>query len=123
MAYQLHILPAEAFRNDAAWRLAVEETDDVRVSGKPAAVTHASDVEIKIAGSDLGAEIFYSADARWIRALFWTGSKASINARFEPGDQNDPAWRVVSALASRLQGMIVGDDGEIYDIATGEIVA
>jgi hypothetical protein len=122
MAYQLHIVPAAELRNDAAWKRAVDETDGVRLADIPDTVMQGSGVEIRIAGSDLDAEIFYSVDAKWIRSLFWSGSKASINARFEPGDKSSPAWKIVSALASRLRGTVVGDDGEIYDPATGEIV-
>src|SRR5438552_1468230 len=39
-----------------------------------------------------------------------------------PRDASHPVWAAAVALASHLDAVIRGDEGEIYDLQTGEIV-
>jgi len=68
------------------------------------------------------AEVYFPKDGKWVPVFRWTGESASFAARFEPGDVSHPVWKTAVALASRLAAVIRGDEGEIYDLETGEIV-
>ncbi len=75
--------------------------------------------------SDSGdVEVFFPEDDEWIPVFYWyeRNSTASCNARFQPGDTSHPVWNAAVALASALGAVIQGDEGEVYDLQTGEIV-
>lgn len=118
MAYQIHIVPGEKFHGEEAWRLAVEATDGVRLanSDENVATNPKTGEEIRIGGSCSDAEIYFPDEDEWHRALHWRGGRASINARFEIGDEDDPAWMAVKHLAERLGATVMGDEGEIYEL-------
>ena len=124
MAYQIHIIPGENFKHETAWLDAVGQTDGVRLVSTEAkvSVNPATGEKIQIQGYPTDAEIFFSDEGAWFPALFWRGSRATINASFEPGDEDDPAWIVVSRLTQRLSGQLQGDEGEIYDPVTGGVI-
>ena len=56
--------------------------------------------------------------ARGVPMVRWWGE---LQRQFRAGDSSHPVWSKAVELASRLGAVIRGDDGEIYDLATGEI--
>lgn len=124
MAYQIHIIPREDLQTADTWKFVVDECEGVRLaSGEGSVVVNPkTGEEIRIGGSSTDAEIHFPDEDAWYPALFWRRGRASINARFEMGDETDPAWRVVSWLAQRLDGEIQGDEGEVFDRVTGQMV-
>jgi len=47
---------------------------------------------------------------------------AVFAGRLDPVDTSHPVWAAAVALAASLGAVIRGDEGEIYDLQTGEIV-
>jgi hypothetical protein len=40
-----------------------------------------------------------------------------------PDNTSDPSWQAAIALASRLDAIIRGDEGEVYDLTTGKVIS
>ena len=124
MAYQIQIVPSDELQSERAWIDAVGQSEGVRIAGGDAqvATNPMTGEEIRIQGRTTDAEIFFPDEDAWYPAIFWCDSKASINARFELGDEDDPAWIAVSKLTQKLNGQLCGEEGEIYDALTGKMI-
>ena len=131
MAYELHIerLPL----NDEGeptpiplddWKAALSATEGVRLCPPGAnTITNPKTGEvISIPRQDGDAEVYFSDERAWLPAFRWFEGAAHVNARFEPGDSSHPVWVAAVALATRLGAVVRGDDGEIYDLQTGEVI-
>jgi hypothetical protein len=108
------------------WRAAIAATEGVRLVTAAAHTwtNPASGQVLSVPAQDGDAEVFFPADGQWRSVFRWSsdGGAASSSARFDPGDLAHPVWIAAVALASRVGGAIRGDDGERYDLQTGEIV-
>lgn len=129
MAYDLHIERKGSGQDPEPipldeWCSAVAATDGVRLFAADAhTFTNPSTGEVISLGARKGdAEVFFPEDQQWYAVFRWRGDSAVFAARFDPGDASHPTWVASVALASRLGAVIRGDEGEIYDLQTGEIV-
>jgi len=131
MAYELHIerLPV----NDEGeptpipledWKAAIAATQGVRLFTADAhTITNPATGEvISIAKRDGDAEVYFPEVGKWISAFRWFEGSAKFNARFMSGKLHDPVWMAAAALASHLDAVIRGDEGERYDLKTAEVI-
>ena len=129
MSYELHIEQlgqnkhGEAFPIPLdAWKAAVSATPGVRLCApgiRKMTYPHGASINFSIQNGDL--EVYFPEKEAWEPVFHWRKGSASVNASFDPGDSSDPVWTAMVALASRLGATIRGDDGECYDLQTGEI--
>jgi len=131
MPYCLHICrPTEDLNEDPTpialeeWRAAVAVTEGVRLFSDKAhmATVPTTGQVIKVSANEGDAEVFFSSDDRWYPVFHWHEGSAAFNARFEPGDASHPAWAAAVSLADRLGAEIRGDEGEAYDLQTGQVI-
>jgi hypothetical protein len=104
------------------WRAAVAATPGVRLH---AAEFHTltnptTNQVLRFKVNDGDTEVFFPVEGQWHPAIRWSKGMASFNARLEPGDASHPVWAAAVSLAARLNAVIQGDDGEIYDLQTGK---
>ena len=125
MAYELHIerLPLSDDGGPKPipledWKAAVSATEGVRLCPTEAhSITNSKTGEvISIPTRDGDCEVYFADKNAWQRAIRWSGGAAHVNARFEPGDTSNPVWVSMTALAKRLNAVIRGDEGELYDV-------
>jgi hypothetical protein len=131
MAYELHIerLPLNDQGKATAiplgdWKAAVLATEGVRLCPPGAnTITNPKTGEIiSIPRRDGDAEVYFPAERTWQPVFRWFIGAAHVNDRFEPGDSSHPVWAAAVGLASQLGAVIRGDDGERYDLQTGEVI-
>jgi hypothetical protein len=129
MAYYLHIeragddpdseprpIPLEE------WCAAVVATKRVRLFAAQAhTATNPKTGEIISVRANVGdLEVYFADDNCWHAAIYWHEGSAAIPARrFQPGDTSNPVWVAAVDLASYLGAVIRGDEGEVYDLQTG----
>jgi len=77
---------------------------------------------ISIGAQEGDSEVFFRDAREWRVAFRWSGKSAAFAARFNPGDASHPVWAAAVALASQLRATIHGDQGEVYDLQTGEVI-
>lgn len=131
MAYELHIerLPL----NDEGeptpipledWKAALSAMEGVRLGPAGAnTITNPKTGEvISIPRRDGDAEVYFSDERAWRPIFRWFEGAAHFNAKFEPGDASHPVWSAAVALATHLGAEIRGDDGESYNLRTGEVI-
>ena len=128
MGYDLHI---ERQASDSIpiqleeWCAAVAATEDVRLFAANAhTITNPATREVISVPARKGdAEVFFPQDGKWYAVFHWRKDSAIFGARnVEPGDRSNPAWSAATALARRLNAVIRGDGGEVYDLDTGEVI-
>jgi len=131
MAYDLHIeRTGDNPDSDptpiplADWSAAVAATEGVRLFAAQAhTITNPKTGElISIPTREGDAEVFFPDSGQWHSVFRWRGDSAVFARRFDPGDASHPVLAAAVALASRLGAVIRGDEGEIYDLHTGEIL-
>ena len=131
MAYELHI--ERCLLSDGGeptsipldeWKSALSTTEGVRLCppGANSLTKPKTGEVISIPKRDGDAEVYFSDERVWRPVFRWFKGAAHVNARFEPGDSSHPVWRATVALASRLGAVIRGDDGEVCDLETGEVI-
>jgi len=105
------------------WKTAVCATANVRLCGPdPHSVTNSNTGDaISFLKRDGGVDVYFPDENTWRPVFRWFDGAAHVNARFEPGDRSCPVWTAMVALASRLGAAVRGDDGETYDLQTGEV--
>ena len=106
------------------WRAAVAVTEGVRLFGGKAhvATVPTTGQVIKISANEGDAEVFFQSDGRWYPVFRWFEGSASFAARLDPADASNPVWAVAASLATRLGAVIRGDEGELYDLRTGQVM-
>ena len=130
MAYELHIERLGKDKHDEAipipledWKAAVAATPGVRLCTPGVRkLTTPDGASINIPVQDGDLEVSFPGEQTWQAVFRWHNGAASFNARFDPGDRSHPVWAAAVALASHLRAAIRGDDGERYDLQTGEII-
>jgi hypothetical protein len=132
MAYELHITKPELDEHGLSlpipledWKSAVSAIEGVRLCppGEHTATNPKTGAVISMPRRDGDAEVYFPAEQAWHAVFRWFEGSANFAARFQPGDLSHPVWAAAVALASRLGVVIRGDEGEIYDLQTGEPVA
>ena len=69
-------------------------------------------------------EVYFADSDRWHAAIYWHEGSAALPARrLQPGDTSNPVWVAAVKLALYLGAVIRGDEGEVYDLKTGEAIA
>ena len=123
MAYDLHIERAgEQPLTLNEWLAAVGATEGLRLFAAAArTVTNPQTGEvISIRASEGDAEVLFPDGER--RSVFrWRGQSAVFAVRFDPTETSHPVWRAAVSLATHLEAVIRGDEGEVYDFQTGEV--
>ena len=130
MAYELHIERLGKDKHGEAtpipleeWKAAVSATPGVRLCAPGVrTLTLPNGASLNMPIRDGDAEVSFPDEQAWEAVFRWQAGAASFNARFDPGDSSHPVWTAAVALASRLGAAIRGDDGESYDLQTGEVI-
>jgi hypothetical protein len=129
--YCLHICrPTEDPNEDPTpipleeWRAAVAVTEGVRFFSDK---THVATVPttgqvIKVSANEGDAEVFFPSDGQWYPVFHWHEGSTAFNARQDPGGASNPVWAAAVSLAARLGAVICGDEGEFYDLRTGQVI-
>jgi len=131
MAYEIHIErfplnedgePTPIPLDD--WKAALSATEGVRLCppGDNTITNPKTGEVISIPRRDGDAEVYFSDERAWRPVFRWFEGAAHVNAIFETGDSSHPVWVAAVALASRLGAVIRGDEGEVYDLQTGEVI-
>jgi hypothetical protein len=66
------------------------------------------------------AEVLFP-DGEWHPVFKWFEGSGSFSAGFEPGDASHPVWAAAVSLATRLGAVIRGEEGETYQLQTGQM--
>ena len=131
MAYELHIERFPVSEEGAPtpipldeWKAALSAIEGVRLcpTGADTITNPKTGEVISIPRREGDAEVYFSDERAWRPVFRWFDGAAHVNARFEPGDSSHPVWAAAVAVASRLGAVIRGDDGEVYDLETGEMI-
>ena len=127
MGYNLHLERVED--NDTAevsleeWLAALEVVEGVRPAESDAVARNPNTgEEIRIPKQPGDAEIHFPEDGAWHLIISFSHGRARLR---HPGTWNsgaEIAWRVIADLCTRLNLVAVGEEGERYDPATGELV-
>jgi hypothetical protein len=131
MAYALHLerLASRAVGKPTPiplddWKRAVSAVEGVRLCVQ-------KDYTIKIPGTGEllsiphrhgDAEVYFPDEKKWHAVFNWFSGSATFKADVALEHLPNPIWTVAVALASQLGAVIRGDDGEQYDLRTGEVV-
>jgi hypothetical protein len=130
MAYDLHIeRPAASSDSEPGpitlteWRAAVSVIDGVRIAtGLIHTITNPKTGEqISFPISEGDAEVYFPDQKAWHLVFRWRDGSAIFTARIRPGG-GSPVWVAAAALAAHLLAVIRGDEGEIYDLSSGQII-
>lgn len=125
MAYDLHIERADESPISLwQWSEAVAATEGVRFFlGRTHTVTIPETGEVISERAREGdTEVFLPDSGEWHPVFRWRGDGAVFAASFGPTRTSHPVWRAAVALARRLGAGIRGDEGETYNLETGEAV-
>jgi len=131
MAYGFHIERLPVSKDGAPttialdeWKAAVSAIEGVRLCppGTATSTNPRTGEVISIPRQDGDLEVYFADERIWRPAFRWSGGAAHVKAGLAPGDSSHPVWVVAVTLASRLGAVIRGDEGEVYDLRTGDIV-
>ncbi|MCA9046056.1 MAG: hypothetical protein KDA69_17135 [Planctomycetaceae bacterium] len=123
MGYALHIERVEEPPIELAeWRSAVNSTTGVRLVGERVhRLAGAEGAAIEIDARVGDAEVLFS-EGDWGSVFCWRGGSASFDGRYHSPDAPSAVWNIATQLAKRLNAVIRGDEGEKYDLSTGEVI-
>ena len=131
MGYDLHI---ERVTKDqgaariaiplADWKAALALTDGVRslVDREVRTTNPTTGAVISIGIRDGDAEVLWADEDEWRPAFSWSRGSIKFSGHLTPGDRAHPVWAAAVRLAARLGAVIRGDEGEVYDLETGDVV-
>ena len=129
MGYDLHIQRAGTERDGGAsaisladWKAALSATEGVRLLvGREVRATNPKTGDVvSISIRDGDAEVLW-AEGEWRPAFSWSRGSIKFSGHLTPGDRAHPVWAAAVRLATRLDAVICGDGGEIYDLETGAV--
>lgn len=103
------------------WKAALALTEGVRpLSARDVRATNPKTGQvISIGTRDGDAEVFWADENAWRPAFSWGRGSIKFSGHLTPGDRAHPVWAAAVLLAARLGAVIRGDEGEVYDLATG----
>ncbi len=129
MAYALHIerlnpkgeavpIPIEE------WKEALSTVRGVRPCSEEAVTISnpATNAVLRIPHRDGDAEVYFPQERAWHAVFSWFRGSASFKAAAALDNLPGPVWTAAVALATHLAATVRGDDGELYDLETGEVV-
>lgn len=131
MAYALHIerLVSKAAEGSTPiplgdWKQALSEIEGVRLcEQKTYTVTiPGTGKALCIPHRDGDAEVYFPDEQKWHAVFSWFNGSASFKADIALEHLPNPICTSATALAACLGALIRGDDGERYDLQTGEVV-
>ncbi len=131
MAYALHIerLSLEDDRKPTPiplddWKQALSVVEGVRLySEKVYAITNPNTGEvISFPHCDGDAEVYFPDEQKWHAVFSWFNGSASFKAEIALEMLPNPVWTAATSLASQLGAVIRGDDGESYNLQSGEVI-
>ena len=124
MAYELHIERCHRKIQLEDWKSAVARVNGVRLCSNEHSATNPKTGEvISFPRSEGDAEICSPTDNTWRTSFYWFNGRISFKAMLLPDNVSDPVWQIATALASHLDAIIRGDEGEIYDLNTGKVIS
>lgn len=120
MAYEIHIVSEKDGKRLpiplSTWIQAASSTENVRlISGDRTAFSPDGKSSLTLVTNEGDAEIFL--DGEWLPAFRWSRrfGKATVAARSEQFDDPNSTLRtILRKLAVQCNGIVVGDEGEIY---------
>jgi hypothetical protein len=129
MGYDLHIERQGKDRDSdpiplADWKAALALTEGVRSLAERdvRATNPKTGAVISISTRDGDAEVLWTDEGEWRPAFSWSRGSIKFSGHLTPGDRAHPVWAAAVQLATRLGAVIRGDEGERYDLETGEVV-
>jgi hypothetical protein len=127
MSYNLHIVHAEMTEEEEPvpiplkeWRAAVAATEGVRLFADKVHILDIPGHVLCSPANEGDVEVWSPKDRQWHWGFRWEGGSATFSSRVGPGDMSHPVWAAAVSLASRLGAVIRGDEGETYDLQTGQ---
>jgi len=124
MAYCLHIeRKRRAPIKLAEWQAAVEKTEGVRISYATAhtGINPQTGEVLRMQANEGDTEVYFPDEQEWQSIFRWNGKSAIFASRFELTETSHPIWKAAAGLAMHLGAVIRGDEGEVYDLETGNI--
>lgn len=123
MAYELHIEKRDGMIQLEEWKSAIAGFDGVRLCSSGHSVTNPETAEIiSFPLGEGDVEVYSPEDKTWRASLYWLNGRVSFKAMLLPGNASDHVWQAAASLASRLDAVIRGDEGETYDLKTGKVL-
>ncbi|HEY9758712.1 MAG TPA: hypothetical protein V6C97_26330 [Oculatellaceae cyanobacterium] len=125
MGYSLHIERwADSGRVDIAieeWKAAVESLGGIRLQTAAATTSNPKtpNQKISVPLKEGSVEVYVQSEDFWAPAITWREGYATLRAP-EVMDRTDAVWVAAADLAASLRAKIRGDEGEFYDLETGE---
>lgn len=125
MGYSLHIERWSGFdRVDIgldAWKNAVARVNGIRLQTADATISNPTKPQqmIRMPLREGSVEVYLPGEKCWAAAITWREGRATFRAP-RVMDATDPVWAATTALAGLLEAKIRGDEGEFYDLKTGD---
>jgi hypothetical protein len=124
MAYELHIEGEKGQIRLEDWKSVVTQFGGVRLCSTEHSITNPESGEtISFPHKEGDVEFYFATDKEWRPTFFWSNGRVSFKAMLLPNEISDQVWQTAAALASRLGAIIRGDEGEVYDLNSGETVS
>jgi len=124
MAYELHIEKKSGAIRLEDWESAVAGLHGVRFCSSDHMITNPESGEvISVPRNEGDVAVYFSEDKTWRPTFYWFNGRISFKAMLLPDNTSDPSWQAAIALASRLDAIIRGDEGEVYDLTTGKVIS
>lgn len=134
-SYTLRIERSDCTRPIAIqeWKAAVKQVPGARLQAAEQITVNPNEpsMRIKIPISDGNVEVYVPKEKAWNRLILWSEASRTGNLYVRdpsddarPGfiDAKDPIWIAAANLAKLLHAEIRGQQGEIYDLATGKVL-
>ena len=127
MGYDLHLKRLEQSEAEPLsleeWLAALEAVEGVRPAESDTVVTNPrTGEEIRFPVLPGDAEIHFPEKEAWHTVLRFSNGRASLRHPDTWSSDAEVGWRVVASLCGRLDLIAVGDEGERYDPASGELI-
>jgi hypothetical protein len=105
------------------WKMAVSLVARVRLSSEPSNLAGPDGAtRITIPHRDGDVQVLDAVTGEWRHVFRWLpGGYAVFNARVLDHDDSGVVWQAATELARQLGGVIVGDDGERYDLLASKL--
>lgn len=104
------------------WLAAAQATPGVRLSSKAEHRLGPPGHELVLRAREGDAEL-RAENGEFFPAFRWSEGAITFSSRcVDSFDRSDPGWAAAVALAHQLDAEIVGDEGERYDLETGEVI-